>query len=97
MVDDVTEEYRMSCRYDVLGEFMEYIARNPVLGDVPAVFVAYLGILSSLASGPKGAQVICSRNCLLAMLVTFRRRLAWQRVLNTSAVHAGHVPAAEGG
>ncbi len=58
----------MPCRYDVLGEFMEYIARNPVLGDVPAVLVAYLGILSSLATGPKGAQVICCRTCMLGML-----------------------------
>lgn len=46
------------CRYDVLGEFMEYIARNPVVGEAPAVLVAYLGILTSLASGPKGAQVL---------------------------------------
>ncbi len=44
-------------RYDVLGEFMEYIARNPVIGEAPAVLVAYLGVLTSLASGPKGAQV----------------------------------------
>ena len=46
-----------ACRYDVLGEFMEYLARNPVMKQAPAVLVAYLGVLTSLASGPAGAQV----------------------------------------
>lgn len=45
-------------RYDVLGEFMEYIARTAEMESVPAVLVAYLGVLTSLASGPRGAQVM---------------------------------------
>ena len=36
---------------------MEYLARNAVLRQVPAALVAYLGVLTSLASGPAGAQV----------------------------------------
>ena len=45
-------------RYDVLGEFMEYIARSPVVEEVPAVMVAYLGVLTSLATSTQGAQVL---------------------------------------
>ena len=36
---------------------MEYLARASVVRQVPAVLVAYLGVLTSLASGPVGAQV----------------------------------------
>eukprot|EP00884_Botryococcus_braunii_P018275 jgi/Botrbrau1/5130/Bobra.0172s0002.1 len=43
-------------RDPVLGVFMEYIARSTLLSEVPAVFVAYLEVLRSLAHGPKGAQ-----------------------------------------
>ena len=46
-----------ACSYDVLGEFMEYLARNPVMKQAPSVLVAYLGVLTSLASGSAGAQV----------------------------------------
>lgn len=78
-------------RYDVLGEFMEYIARNPVIGEAPAVLVAYLGVLTSLASGPKGAQVqLLSNQC-------FPNILQLRRLLKMSVLcYAGHVPAVTG-
>jgi len=37
---------------------MEYVARSSVIAEVPAAQVAYLGVLTSLAHGPQGAQVI---------------------------------------
>ena len=36
---------------------MEYIARHHVINDAPDVFNAYVGVLTALATGPKGAQV----------------------------------------
>ena len=45
------------CRCDVVGQFMEYVARSSTIAEVPAARVAYLGVLTSLASGPQGAQV----------------------------------------
>ena len=44
-------------RFEVMGEFMEYVARHNVLAEVPPVFVAYVGVLTSLAAGQRGAQV----------------------------------------
>ena len=41
----------------MVGQFMEYVARSSVIAEVPAARVAYLGVLTSLASGPQGAQV----------------------------------------
>ena len=46
-------------REDILGEFMEYVARSPVIGESSSVFVAYLGILTALAQGETGAEVRC--------------------------------------
>lgn len=40
-----------------MGQFMEYVARSSTVAEVPAARVAYLGVLTSLASGPQGAQV----------------------------------------
>ncbi len=61
---------------------MEYIARNPVVGEVPAVLVAYLGILTSLASGPKGAQVLpkesLSRDCQRLLHQALGFRISWK-------------------
>ena len=37
---------------------MEYVARSSAIAEVPAAQVAYLGVLTSLAHGPQGAQVI---------------------------------------
>lgn len=48
-------------RCDVVGQFMEYVARSSVIAEAPAARVAYLGVLTSLASGPQGAQVSSSR------------------------------------
>ena len=87
-------------RYDVLGEFMEYIARNPVVGEVPAVLVAYLGILTSLASGPKGAQVLpkepLSGDCQRLHYQALGFRISWKCRVQWFWF-AGHVSAAEGG
>ena len=44
-------------RHGILGEFMEYVARSPVIGESSSVFVAYLGVLTALAQGEEGAQV----------------------------------------
>ena len=53
-----TEDSLLSFRCDVVGQFMEYVARSSVIAEVPAARVAYLGVLTSLASGPQGAQVV---------------------------------------
>ncbi|CAK0757624.1 hypothetical protein CVIRNUC_002556 [Coccomyxa viridis] len=45
-------------RCDVVGQFMEYVARSSVIAEVPAARVPYLGVLTSLASGPQGAQIM---------------------------------------
>ena len=39
-------------------QFMEHIARHHVINDAPEVFNAYVGVLTALATGPKGARVI---------------------------------------
>lgn len=38
-------------------QFMEYIGLHHVINDAPEVFNAYVGVLTALATGPKGAQV----------------------------------------
>lgn len=43
-------------RYEVFGEFMESVAGSPALLASPSVFVAYLEVLTALASGEKGAR-----------------------------------------
>lgn len=43
-------------RYGILGEFMEYVSRSPVMRESSSVFVAYLGVLTALAQGEEGAQ-----------------------------------------
>ena len=59
-----TENSVVYFRCDVVGQFMEYVARSPVIAEVPAARVAYLGVLTSLASGPQGAQVLVLRRLL---------------------------------
>ena len=44
-----------------MGQFMEYVARSSTVAEVPAARVAYLGVLTSLASGPQGAQVTATK------------------------------------
>lgn len=86
-------------RYDVLGEFMEYLARAPVVRQVPAALVAYLGVLTSLASGPVGAQVgpfagmhLPHAFCMLGCCT-----MPSQACKSYMLRRAGHVPATEGG
>lgn len=50
-------------REDILGEFMEYVARSPVMSESSSVFVAYLGILTALAQGETGAEVRALVSC----------------------------------
>lgn len=64
-----------ACSYDVLGEFMEYLARNPVMKQAPSVLVAYLGVLTSLASGPAGAQVSSAGHVMQLDLLSFHHLL----------------------
>ncbi|KAK9838304.1 hypothetical protein WJX81_003260 [Elliptochloris bilobata] len=45
-------------RDNILGGFMEYVALSPVMRESSSVFVAYLGILTSLAQGEDGAQAM---------------------------------------
>ncbi len=60
----------------MLGQFVEYIARSGLLAEAPPVFVAFVDMLTAVASGPKGARVrhICLTGpfniLLLLLLVT---------------------------
>jgi hypothetical protein len=88
-------------RYEVLGEFMEYIAGNELMLKSPAVFVAYLDVLTSLATGENGAQVWIpwvrcrvSRHLLLQEL-SIGTTYAYLVHLVSFCNAAGHVHAAE--
>ena len=67
-----------SCRRcDVVGQFMEYVARSSTIAEVPAARVAYLGVLTSLASGPQGAQVTTPTTCSMTYLQIGSNVLFW--------------------
>ena len=44
-------------RYPILGEFMGYVAGGEAVNAAPAVFCAYMGVLTALATTEAGAQV----------------------------------------
>ena len=88
-------------REDILGEFMEYVARSPVISESSSVFVAYLGILTALAQGETGAEVrpeCCQDQAAAAVPL---QKESWFVSSRTEplperrvAERAGHVPAA---
>ena len=54
----------MTGRFEMLGAFMEYIGRVPIVEEAPAVMVAYLEVLSALAEGEQGSIAMFQQLCL---------------------------------
>lgn len=67
---------------------MEYVARSSVIAEVPAARVAYLGVLTSLASGPQGAQVQTAFTAETFALKLFP--FLWLHVQRCGLVSAAH-------
>lgn len=43
-------------RHEAFGQFMDYVAQHEVMQAAPSVFLAYVKVLTSLASGQQGAR-----------------------------------------